>query len=393
MTSPNKLSMNLVTLSGITRNSGGVFYAVNSLCRVMKQHISTINVIGRYDRLSKNDIDFWDPIPVHPYKSFGPIKSSFQLRGLLNQFPVDLIHLHGIWLNDQRACLHWQKRTGKPVIISPHGMLDSWALENSFWKKKLIGKLFANRSLTNANCIHALCKSEADSIRAYGLKNPIVIIPNGIDIPKSNETLLPPWKAKKNTKTLLFIGRLHPKKGLNEMLEAINLLKQEDSLGNWEIKIAGWSQLKHEQELKNFCLRNSLNRFVEFIGPVFDGKKVAAFQNADAFILPSHSEGLPMTILEAWSYRLPVIMTSYCNLPEGFDANAAVHINTDPKNIASQLKSFFNLSVCEQKRIGVNGLELVKTHFTWDKIANDMIATYKWILDKGPKPEFVIEDK
>lgn len=124
-------------------------------------------------------------------------------------------------------------------------------------------------------------------------------------------------------------------------------------------------------------------------GPVFDDAKKACFQNADAFVLPSFSEGLPMSILEAWSYLLPVLMTAECNIPEGFQAGAAVEVRPEVGSVADGLRSFLSLSAAERKNMGLRGRSLVEAKFSWPQIAGQMLEVYKWVLGQGPQPDCV----
>ena len=132
-----------------------------------------------------------------------------------------------------------------------------------------------------------------------------------------------------------------------------------------------------------------LKEDVCFSGPLYGDAKKAALQNADAFILPSHSEGMPMSVLEAWSYKLPVLMTPECNIPEGFEKNAALRIDPQCESIASGLKTLFEMNDSERQQIGENGYNLVKEKFTWGKISQEMIKVYKWILNRTEKPACV----
>ena len=123
--------------------------------------------------------------------------------------------IHGIWLHNSRICLNISKKRGIPYIVHPHGMLDPWAVNNSLWKKKLAGILYENEHLRTANCIRALCLSEVVAVRRYGLKNPICQIANGIDLPQIPVASPAPWHngTESGKKILLFLGRIHPKKG------------------------------------------------------------------------------------------------------------------------------------------------------------------------------------
>lgn len=383
--------MKICVLSGITRNAGGLFYAVSSLYKGLTQQGVVVSVVGRADVSLQRDLKTWGPVPVLSYKAYGPLGSSIKLRRLLKNSDAELVHQHGLWMDDQWAALQWQKQTRKPVLISSHGMLDPWAVKNSAWKKKLIGRLFANESLCKAFCIHALCRSEAGSIRAYGQKNPIAVIPNGIDLPELQEFISLPWhgKIENGRKVLLYLGRLHPKKGLPYLLTAWKQAKEKTNDDDWTLAIAGWGQGGHEDELREQVAALVLEGQVVFLGSQFGEAKAACYHHADAFVLPSFSEGLPMVVLEAWAHGLPVLMTPQCNIPEGFAADAAFKIEPNCNDIAAGLLALFSMNDAERIQMGQRGLELVKEKFTWTKVAADMHAVYQWVLGGGQAPDCV----
>lgn len=153
--------MKVVTLTGVTRSAGGLYFAVSSLCKDLFHKGTDLLVLGRDDGNFESDRAIWEPVPVRSYPGYGPLGTSVKVRSILKNEDPDLVHQHGIWLDDQWASLQWQSRTKRPVIISPHGMLDQWAVKNSGWKKRIVSFLFASKSLKQANCIHALCESEA----------------------------------------------------------------------------------------------------------------------------------------------------------------------------------------------------------------------------------------
>jgi len=316
------------------------------------------------------------------------------LKNALSKSEPDIYHVHGIWMYPGIATGTAARRKAKPYVISPRGMLHSWALKNSAWKKKIVGWLFENKNLRFATCLHALCESEYQSIRAYGLKNPVAIIHNGIDLPKVDRVLPAPWQGQisEHKKVMLFLGRIHSKKGLPNLIKAWALLQQSavsSQQSRWALVIAGWSQGGHEDELKQMVAELGLEKDIVFLGPVFEKKKQACLQNADAFVLPSFSEGLPMSVLEAWAYELPVVMTPQCNIPEGFEADAAIEVQPETDSISDGLSVFFDLSEDRQKEIGLNGRQLVQKKFTWLQIATQMIDVYKWVLGKGDIPDCV----
>jgi glycosyltransferase involved in cell wall biosynthesis len=127
-----------------------------------------------------------------------------------------------------------------------------------------------------------------------------------------------------------------------------------------------------------------------FLGPRFGVEKNECYRCCDAFILPSLSEGLPMTVLEAWAHAKPVLMTPECNLPEGFQANAALRIGTASKEIAAGLKQLVDMSDHDRIEMGDRGRALVTAKFSWPRIGEQMRAVYEWVLGGGSPPGSVI---
>ena len=392
--------MNVAVLSTCSRKAGGLFYSVRWLSKALATQGCYATLFSASDEYTQEDLGVWDPLPVELYPAFGPMQTSFKLRRMLAGSAADLIHVHGIWQDSQWAAMQHQKKGGVPVVVSPRGMLDPWAVENSAWKKKLVEKLFARRALEQATCIHALCQSELESIRAYGLKNPVALIPNGVELPNIDASNLKP-QASNRKKQLLFLGRIHPKKGLRELISGWAKAKSltPNAFSDWQLLIAGWDDGNHLAGLKQLASQLGLSWSDEaspsdlgpptsdlcFLGSKFGDEKETLLRNMDAFILPSFSEGLPMSVLEAWSYGLPVLMTDFCNIPEGFSAEAALRIEPNSASIAQGLVQLEAISASDLSSMGDNGRKLVERQFTWGTIAQDMKAVYEWCLG-GEKP-------
>jgi len=296
--------------------------------------------------------------------------------------------VRGIWMYPSIACLQWARRTKKPYVISTHGMLDPWAVSNFRWKKLFAGFMYENVHLQNAACLVALCEAEAQAMRGYGLRNPIAIIPNGVDLPSENLLIK---NSNKQKKTFLYIGRLHPKKNLPNLLRAWQVLLSDDIqiAKDWQLNIAGWDQMGHEEELKSLCQQLNIESSAHFLGPRFGNEKEAMYLAADAVILPSFSEGLPIAVLEAWAYALPVLMTAECHLPDGFREGTAIQIQTNMKSIAEGMRNFISMSDEERHAIGQRGRKLAEKFFSWSTITAELYAVYRWVLGKGEKPACV----
>ncbi len=377
-------------LSSISRANGGVSESVRRLAQSLPPAgADRVSVYGLRDRFTDDDLPLWRPLVPRALTPQGPAALGFApaLLTALQEDDADVSHAAGLWMYPSVAHHRAARTRRRPYLISPHGMLDPWALRHSAWKKNLAAALFERAHLRGAACLHALCAAEADAIRAYGLRNPVCILPNGVDLPADAPPAPAPWAdhVPAGRRVLLFLGRLHPKKGLPNLLTAWPTADARD----WQLVIAGWDQGGHRSELEALCAARGLADRVTFIGPVHGPAKAAAYAAAHGFVLPSFSEGLPMTILEAWAARLPVLMTTACNLPEGFAAGAAREIDTDPDKMARSLLEFMQASEADRSAMGRRGHALVENQFNWTRIAAEMLAVYRWVCGRGPQPACV----
>jgi len=379
----------------VSRRSGGLAGAIAPLAKELAYLGNEIILFSGSVGSEKLDGN-WTGVEVNLLQLRWPLMMN-NLAGLgraLDLSMIDVLHVHGLWTFTSFSANRWRRRCGKPSLVSPHGMLDPWALSNSRWKKKLVSTLYESENLRDSSCIHALCQSEYRAIRSYGLTNPVAIIPNGVDVPQL-ESSSPSmnWlnRLPDTVRVLLFLGRIHPKKGLNNLLRAFAMtrIRFPELAESWCLVIAGWDQNGHQADLIRLCQTLGIKKHVVFVGPQFDNDKIACLNRADAFVLPSFSEGLPMSVLEAWSYGLPVLMTTQCNLPDGFVCNAAIQIEPDVESISDGLFNVFNLTDEQLLEIGKNGLKLVREQFSWPNIAASTAEVYRWVLGEGPKPDCV----
>lgn len=372
----------------VSRLAGGLFDAVRNLANAVSgENGNSVYVLSSRDPETDRDAALWGGVKVSAFEVRGPSALGYApgLSNALDSLDPDLLHVHGLWTYSSLASLRWS-RGNKPYLVSPHGMLDGWALNNSSWKKRIIAALYENTHLRGAACLHALNIAEAEAIRAHGLRNPICVIPNGVELPTS----LTRDSEARRARILLYLGRLHPKKGLLKLVEAWSMVRKEADESGWRLVIAGWDQHSHRSQIEALSARLGVNSVVDFVGPQFGAAKTVAFSSATAFVLPSLSEGLPMTVLEAWSWGLPVLMTPQCNLPEGVAAGAALMTMPDADSISAALHRLFSMSDAQCVAMGARGRRLVEERFQWRLIGRQMAEVYEWALGVGPRPGFVL---
>ncbi len=408
-------------VSSVSREAGGLFQSVRGLAKAVMSEQATVSVSGISDASSAIDSLKWQPLSVQTFQpQFRAWGYSNQLVPALLAADLDLLSVHGLWKYCSVASRRWHRRTGRAYIVHPEGMLESWALRNGKWKKRIAALLYENEHLRKAACLRALSEAEAQSIRGCGLRNPICVIPNGVDLPALNDNptlnapsavvsaVLSGWPGDaqgigalgtahptttgvrtfgQGRKVLLYLGRLHRKKNVANLIRAWNEMSKSDDCGSdpWVLAIAGWAQGGYEKELKRIAAVPS----VVFLGPLFGEDKDAAYRVCDAFILPSLSEGLPITLLEAWAYAKPVLMTPECNLSEGLAAGAALQIGASPEEIAAGVKQLTEMSDEDRRAMGDRGRTLVATKFSWPRIGEQMRSVYEWVLGGGVPPETI----
>jgi len=365
-----------------SRVSGGVSEVLRCLGGSIASRGCEVRIFAAADAYLSAGTSRWEDIDTEILKTRPPRQFGYQvgLRQAVADWSPDVMHVHGLWMYPSWATRHW-RRMKLPYVVAPHGMMDRWALANANFKKRTAYTCFEKASLEGAACLHALNEMELAAIREAGLRGPVAVITNGTDLPDRVA------KGSGKNKTLLYFGRLHPKKGLAELLEAFALTRR--AAPNWRLIVAGWDDGGYLDTLRSICAGLDISDVVSFPGPAFDKNKEDRFLQADAFILPSKSEGMPMAVLEAWSYGLPVLMTPECNLQNGFSEGAALRITCTPDAMAAQLTAFFDLSEEERRKIGIAGRYLVRSSYRWSSIAEQTTTLYSWIMGESGRPEFI----
>lgn len=336
----------------------------------------------------------------------GPSRSVCQLSNSLRQRDVDieiitneisnkfknelqrsnkkntLIHNNGIWLKINHFTSNAARQTGIPLIITPRGMLEPWALKYRRWRKLLAWILYQRRDLISATVIHATSVQEADNLQLLNLGLPIAVIPNGVQIPE----LYASFNAEKKKRTILFLSRIHPKKGLLNLVRAWSSLKNKDG---WKLIIAGTSEDGHEEKIKNLVSELKISDSVEFIGPVSDNDKWSLYQSSDIFVLPTYSENFGIVVAEALSCGVPVITTKGAPWNELEKYKCGWWVDTGIEPLLTAIDKAISLSDEERTQMGIRGRRLIENNYNWNKVADQMIELYQWVLGNGDSPKTI----
>ncbi len=310
---------------------------------------------------------------------------SKDLKINLNQSDPDLFHGQGIWQMPVHQMAKMARKKGVPYVITPRGMLEPWSLEQSKLKKKIALFLFQHKDLKKATCLHATAESEAESIRNLGYKNPIAIIPNGINLDE-----FPGYKKlKKEKKKILFLSRIHPKKGIELLFDAWEQLTKNQK-NNWVVEIIGNGDKSYINQLKELLKAKGLAKEIIIKDPVFGQDKVKAYQSADLFVLPTYSENFGIVIAEALACNVPVITTKGTPWEDLEKENCGKWIAIGLEPLRLSLIEMMNKSDEELILMGVNGRKLIEKKYSMLSVAKQMERLYNWIVNKEvSKPNFV----
>jgi glycosyltransferase involved in cell wall biosynthesis len=305
---------------------------------------------------------------------------------------LDLIHNHGVWLFQNLYARQAADSNDLPLVISPRGMLEAWSLQYGQTRKQIAWHLYEHKNLQRATLFHATSQMEADSIRQLGFGQPIAVLPNGVEIPTLDslpprETLTQRFPELADKRWLLFLSRIHPKKGLETLLQAWHTLEAQSP--DWQLVIAGSNLIGYQEKLIAIATQFNIQHRISFVGMLGGADKVTALAHSDLFVLPSHSENFGIAVAEALAYKIPVITTKGTPWQEIQDCNCGWWIDNTVEALTDSLQAGLSHSTSERQAMGQRGRTLVMTRYGWSAIAHSMSEVYGWILNGGTPPDCV----
>jgi glycosyltransferase involved in cell wall biosynthesis len=389
MLKPNSVRV-IQVIAGLDPAHGGPSYTVPRLCAALGEvgaEVDLFSVALRNAPASDSsesgyrDRRFrWDAgVPV-----LGQLRYSSAFARALRQEAcgTQLIHDHGLWLLPNVQVGWIAAKLKKPLIVAPRGMLGAAALNFSRRKKLAFWHLLQGTVVRDAACLHATSEQEYQEIRAFGLSNPVAIIPNGIDLPAPSG----PTVSNGGERTVLSLGRIHPKKGLGHLVRAWARLEAERP--DWHLRIIGPSELGHDKELRALAATLGLRR-ISIGEPVYGQAKLAIMRAADVFVLPSLNENFAITVAEALAAGVPVIATKGTPWRRLETEGCGWWIDHGVEPLVASLSTCMSMSPEALKVMGVKGRAWVAREFSWDQVARGMLDVYLWLLHRAQPPSVV----
>ncbi|MDW8002913.1 MAG: glycosyltransferase [Deltaproteobacteria bacterium] len=370
-------------VASVANEASGPTYSVTRLCESLidRGHRVTLAVL---DWEAITDLPEYlriFPLGLGPRRLGRSPKMFNWLKEQIKSGLVDIIHNNGLWMMPNIYPGLLIKNSNIPYVVSPRGTLSDWAMKSGSKLKKIVWHIVQKPSLKNVRCFHATSLSEYEDIRSRGFKQPVAVIPNGIDIPLE--------LSVSKTRDLLFLSRIHPKKGLDLLLHAWKAV--ESIFPEWKLKICGPDNNGYSERMKRLASELGLLR-VEFCGPVYGEEKFKVYARAGIFVLPTYSENFGIAVAEALASGTPAIVTKGAPWSGLTERNCGWWIDIGVEPLIECLKVALAKDLEELRLMGQNGRQWMIEEFSWEKIGKMMEETYKWILKGGLRPEWVIVD-
>ena len=322
-------------------------------------------------------------VPTQVLSTFWTGYSSRLPKTLLDEIKLhDVVHIHELWHFPHFAAYVGAKKADKPYCISTHGHLSQWALGHKKFRKKIYMSVFQKRAIAQASALHAITQEEAQHIRRLGVSTDIHLIPNGIHTnydaePVDTSDFLTSYPSLREKPVLLFLGRIHPIKGLDLLTEAFELvLKRYPEI---QLVIAGPDENGYKQHIEDLLKRNKTYPNCVFTGMLSEKDKLKALKLADILVLPSYSEVMGIATLEGMEAGLPVVITEGCQFPEIAETGAGLVVRHSPKSLSDAILYLLDNPKIRLK-MGKIGQRLVSQTYNWDHISDLYIDLYTDIL-------------
>ncbi len=380
----------LQLIPSIDEEASGPSYSVTKLNEnVSKIYKSKLFTISNKEEIINDNISKFKESQIF-YKLSFSFKLIQSISSELKKNKDIILHNHSLWLPLNYLPFFFNKIFKCYYIISPRGTLSSWSLKNSRFKKNFFWFLIQKRVLKNAIAFHATSDLELQEIRKLGFKQPIAVIPNGIDPHRSIKNKNKNYYSLSKEFSVIFLSRIHEKKGLENLIEAWGEINfPETSI--WNLKIFGKGNDKYINFLKDICISKNI-RNISINAPLYGEKKISEYINSDIFILNSFSENFGQSVLESLNLGTPVIVSDQMPWKDVELMNCGWVVKNDIKSIVKLFETkILRTDKNTLYNMGLNGINYSKSHYGWKELSTRMFQFYDWIKNGGERPPFIYD--
>lgn len=355
-------------IPSIDRMAGGI----STYMQVLAKPLGTMAEVHIMTHASENPLPM-ENCKVHDIPRYRPFSGVWKkaVVDLLDSVRPDIVHVNCCWTPDCAMIQQLAQKRGYKVVLTPHGMLEPWIIKRHYWTRKVPALwLYQKAAVQRADCVQATAESERDNLLKLGYNSNIKVVRLGIDA--ESIEMKRSWKKSRQ---ILFLSRVHVKKGINFLVEAADVLRNE--LQGYKILVAGEGEADYVEAMKRMICDRGLQDIVQLIGGVYGDEKWRLFQTSDFFVLPTHSENFGLAIAESLASGTPVITTvgtPWSDLNSS-EAGAWIEIGTEP--LVETLRRFLSLSEDELETLGRNGRKLIETKYSAHVMAEQMMEVYK----------------
>ncbi|MCI5709647.1 MAG: glycosyltransferase [Prevotella sp.] len=354
-------------IPSIDRMAGGT----STYMQVLAKPLGTMAEVHIITHASENPLPM-ENCKVHDIPRYRPFSGVWKkaVVDLLDSVRPDIVHVNCCWTPDCAMIQRLAQKRGYKVVLTPHGMLEPWIIKRHYWTRKVPALwLYQKAAVQRADCVQATAESERDNLLKLGYNSNIKVVRLGIDA--ESIEMKRSWKKSRQ---ILFLSRVHVKKGINFLIEAADVLRNE--LQGYKILVAGEGDADYVEAMKRMICDRGLQDIVQLIGGVYGDEKWRLFQTSDFFVLPTHSENFGLAIAESLASGTPVITTvgtPWSDLNSS-EAGAWIEIGTEP--LVETLRRFLSLSEDELETMGRNGRKLIETKYSAHVMAEQMMEVY-----------------
>lgn len=355
-------------IPSIDRTAGGT----STYMQVLAKGLGKIAEVHIITHASENPL-VMENCTVHYVHNYRPLSYSWNtsIAFLLDEIGPDIVHVNCCWMPACAAVQRIAQKRGLKVVLTPHGMLEPWIIKRHYWTRKVPALwLYQKAAVQRADCVQATAESERDNLLKLGYNSNIKVVRLGIDA--EGIEMKRSWKKSRQ---ILFLSRVHVKKGINFLVEAADVLRNE--LQGYKILVAGEGDAAYVAEMKQMISDRGLQDIVQLIGGVYGDEKWRLFQTSDFFVLPTHSENFGLAIAESLASGTPVITTVGTPWNDLNSSHAGAWIEIGSQPLVATLRQFLALSDEELETMGRNGRKLIETKYSAKVMAEEMMGVYR----------------